>query len=445
MRSLRSIQFGGVKGGSVLAVVVGRPIDGRVSDDGKEGGLLEVSSASESERWDEGEKLRMVIVEDLSLPEDLSNGCLTSSDDNDQAKKLPMLIIEDARSHTDTEGEQLARPTARFWRRPWFGAGVGGAAGTALVTYLILLLRAGDRPGDDVVPAPSSVSEVTTYHSTPATHSSSLSPDFVPDLSEIGKISETELALLKAPTDVCRRTYSDVVQAKNDLPMVEATSIAWQKLDWNDCASYGGRIVCTRDQNTDDGNLGCHYFGTPWKFDLPTVWEGVVRHVKPTECSYQCNDKDEHDKLLTVRRALEIAGSIPGVDLDGVSEQDLYTLGREVGLFLNYYARRPGSPFQDLSPPKLTPWFDPCSESAETLYESWARTPSEDVERMQFEKVTGFWTDKYLPPYYSAAVRTEGYDVKHHNIYCYLLTEEDKQTVLDAWNKIAPAYRRPAS
>ncbi|EZG55866.1 hypothetical protein GNI_108080 [Gregarina niphandrodes] len=232
--------------------------------------------------------------------------------------------------------------------------------------------------------------------------------------------------------------------------MVAATSRGWESfiwldLDWGDCAEYGGRIVCTRDQNTGDDYLGCHYFGTPWQYDLPTVWEGIVRHVKPNRCSYRCNDQDEHDKLLTVRRALEIAGSIPGVDLDGVSEQDLYTIGREVKLSLDFWKHHDGSPFEEVNPPRLGDWFDRCNGSAETLYESLVRTPSEDVEHMRFGGVTGFWTDKYLPPYYSAAVRTEGYDVKHHSIYCYFLSESSKQKILNAWNKIAPAYRRPAS
>ncbi|EZG71443.1 hypothetical protein GNI_052720 [Gregarina niphandrodes] len=229
--------------------------------------------------------------------------------------------------------------------------------------------------------------------------------------------------------DACESAHRKVKAGSTRAGMREATKKGWQQLDWSDCSDYGGKLVCTGGYNTDDGNLQCHYFATPWVYDLPTVWELIVRYLKPTQCSYQCNDEDEHEKLLTVRRGVEIASSIPGVDLDSASAQELYTLGKAVPLHLEY--KDTGN--MRVACDSYSPHLVTCDEST-----CWSnvQTPSGNV--MNWGYVTGFHDGPPLPLCYSGAIR-EGYEINDWLCECYEVDSGWEENVQQAWNEIVHA------
>ncbi|EZG44456.1 hypothetical protein GNI_147180 [Gregarina niphandrodes] len=93
----------------------------------------------------------------------------------------------------------------------------------------------------------------------------------------------------------------------NDLALRTATPAmydSWRGAPW--CNGYSGRLVCgstatlseltakaianakTVDAELTRG-LSCYNFRSPFKHDLPTVWEAVVRHDAPELCAVVCD------------------------------------------------------------------------------------------------------------------------------------------------------------
>ncbi|EZG51265.1 putative transmembrane protein [Gregarina niphandrodes] len=177
-------------------------------------------------------------------------------------------------------------------------------------------------------------------------------------------ISESELAALRVPMAVCKKAYKFVEgwsPSSNELdtrklvtedgrsnevlttPMMPATTDGWRKLDWGRCYGNGGKIVCS--EMSSYPHLRCHYYEHPYRYDFPTVWEAIVRYLKPSKCSFQCNNQErpilggalnvsETRELLLSRFGAEIAGSIPGIDTHGLSGEQLQKLGLQVEMLM---------------------------------------------------------------------------------------------------------------
>ncbi|EZG43573.1 putative transmembrane protein, partial [Gregarina niphandrodes] len=102
-----------------------------------------------------------------------------------------------------------------------------------------------------------------------------------PNIDDITTLlSGYELATLRVPPGTC----NDAFHRMKPQSMVKAAPGGWKTLDWSQVG--GGNIVCT-DENGQD--VTCHYFGEPFKYDLPTVWDAVNYYVKPYQCLFTDN------------------------------------------------------------------------------------------------------------------------------------------------------------
>ncbi|EZG43017.1 putative transmembrane protein, partial [Gregarina niphandrodes] len=130
-------------------------------------------------------------------------------------------------------------------------------------------------------------------------------------------LSGYELATLRATPGTC----NDALHQNKSQSIVKAAPGGWEKLDWSH-VSGGGKVICT-DENSQD--VTCHYFGEPFKYDLPTVWGAVNYCLKPYQCL--CT---EH---LTLGDRLEYGGRARGVakwlggDLYGFDERRMREAG----------------------------------------------------------------------------------------------------------------------
>ncbi|EZG61415.1 hypothetical protein GNI_089150 [Gregarina niphandrodes] len=234
----------------------------------------------------------------------------------------------------DNEEENLTS----LWRKPWFVTSIGAAAGaTALSGFLSWWCPVGAEaaPTADgsAIKSYSSASEIRRYYQTLSTNCDKGSSVFdwimkcmpdplprpEPSIDDINSlISGHELATLRLPWVASNKMRHG---GKMEASMRNATVDGWKEFDWSFCDKPGGRILCT--DHTD------HYYGAPFKFDFPTVWEAVVHIADPTQCSFQYHSSDEQKRLAAIRRGVA-GGKWAGIDVDNASEDMLYQLGLKV-------------------------------------------------------------------------------------------------------------------
>ncbi|EZG50739.1 hypothetical protein GNI_125210 [Gregarina niphandrodes] len=242
-------------------------------------------------------------------------------------------------------------------------------------------------------------------------------------------LPESVLVSLRIPTHDCEKEYEEVIAGKAPIAMVVATMDKWSDLDWSKCSDYGGSIVCAEG----DG-VNCHHFGTPYKFDFPTVWQGVVRYLKPALCSFQCNngfvDNGRGFDVNNSRLAKEIAVPILDLDLDRATDEQLDQLGVEVGQWLKLnntcsYNRdcTPGNCRAQVALPGCT-----C---AWTLFECTVKTPAgNDVN---WGRTSDFNSaEERLAPYYTAFKRHD-YVVKKCRFQCFQPSSNIKEILSNFW------------
>ncbi|EZG57347.1 hypothetical protein GNI_097920 [Gregarina niphandrodes] len=131
-------------------------------------------------------------------------------------------------------------------------------------------------------------------------------------------MSARDLAELRIPWKTCEGVYDRT--KKNNVSLVDATADAWKTLDW----IGDGKVVCVDDRGED---LSCHYFNDPFQYDLPSVWEAVVRFQKPSKCLLADNSDVWRGYLHHLARGRAAAKWIQ-MDIYDISEYDLeYELG----------------------------------------------------------------------------------------------------------------------
>ncbi|EZG43420.1 putative transmembrane protein [Gregarina niphandrodes] len=306
----------------------------------------------------------------------------------DQVPAKWLLMIQDSgrfMNCIEIEGQALRERTEGFWRRPGLckRLGIAGAATASglAIAGLLLLYHFGRRSGSRfprMAPRPpiysSSVSDTTAYSSSPSgtadsdhtTTSSTLFTTRLPSsthnqldayeaeaekyqralahdclvTSEFDVVNQChpnpekrpepsiddittllsgyELATLRVPDGTC----NDALHRMKPQSMVKAAPGGWKALDWSQV--NGGKVVCT-DENGQD--VTCHYFGEPFKYDLPTVWDAVNHYLKPYQCLFTENQKDPGQELeYKGGRARGIAKWL-GADIYGFAGWDLWRVG----------------------------------------------------------------------------------------------------------------------
>ncbi|EZG44585.1 hypothetical protein GNI_145840 [Gregarina niphandrodes] len=103
--------------------------------------------------------------------------------------------------------------------------------------------------------------------------------------------------------------------------MVKAAPGGWKTLDWSQV--NGGKVICA-DENGQD--MTCHYFGDPFKYDLPTVWDAVNYYLEPYQCLFTDNGNIGDRLEYRGGRARGI-GKWVGKDLYGCSDSDALLVG----------------------------------------------------------------------------------------------------------------------
>ncbi|EZG43256.1 putative transmembrane protein [Gregarina niphandrodes] len=334
---------------------------------------LETENAGDTE-VDWSKKLEITDVRPLDADEQ------EQVRDQVPAKWLPK--IEDSMPFVnciEIEGQAVRERTEGFWRRPGLSkrlgiAGIATASGLAITGFL--LYRFGPRGGSLLAPriatnssSPTDTPGNTTTNTSstlfttqfppktqfpPTTQlpSSSLHPyeaealkyqralahecsgvsgsDCVnqchpnpekrpePNIDDITTLlSGYELATLRVPSGSC----NDAFHRMKPQSMVKAAPGGWKTLDWSQVS--GGKVICT-DENGQD--MTCHYFGDPFKYDLPTVWDAVNYYLKP----YQCLFTDNGDTGIRLEyrggRARGVAKWVGG-DLYGFDDARAHEVG----------------------------------------------------------------------------------------------------------------------
>ncbi|EZG44624.1 putative transmembrane protein [Gregarina niphandrodes] len=135
-------------------------------------------------------------------------------------------------------------------------------------------------------------------------------------------LAPAALATLRAPAEACAKAWNTT--AATALP---ASLDAWSNAPW--CDGFSGIVVCS-DSNTPNAvtekttpsswapHPSCYYFRSPFKYDLPTVWEAVVRHNAPKRCGVACDPRS----VGLQRTARKLADTLH-VYLDGVEPEDV--------------------------------------------------------------------------------------------------------------------------
>ncbi|EZG78130.1 putative transmembrane protein [Gregarina niphandrodes] len=315
--------------------------------------------------WHEIQKTRRMDAEAVNKLEVLE---VRDLEDEERERLLTMVpeawkaVVGGSRNmiDNDVEDQQSTLADARsLWKEPTFAAGlclgaiVSGVCTAGLFFHLYGLPESCHVLEPSIKPPNSSI---TRHNSVDICKEATCKLRW-PNIDDVTTlISESELAALRVPMDVCKKAYKFVEgwsPSSNKLEprklvtedgrsntilttkMMPATTDGWRKLNWGRCFEGGGKVVCS---NENDKLAACYNFGYPFRYDCPIMWEAVAHYVKPYQCSLQCNSPEilrfnvsESEELRLSRLATEVAGSIPGIDAHGLSHEQLQKLGRKVG------------------------------------------------------------------------------------------------------------------
>ncbi|EZG44467.1 hypothetical protein GNI_147070 [Gregarina niphandrodes] len=114
-----------------------------------------------------------------------------------------------------------------------------------------------------------------------------------------------------------------------------ALADSWNQVEW--CNGNSGRLVCgsthanpeafTANLDVSRG-LSCYNFLAPFKYDLPSVWEAIVRHDAPERCAVVCDTAEttlqRRGRFLAKKFGIRIVGVDPKKVDDEVLEQFSY-------------------------------------------------------------------------------------------------------------------------